>query len=404
MEHLGSLIRRLRLERRLSQAALCRGICAVSYLSKIEKGIAHSGEEIIKLLFSALGVDFQMDEAFLRETRRALDAYFEHTCFMEPRDTDRAALLPLRERVLQSPLTDDFTLFLAYDALEEGLTEQAKALLDSLNYREAEMEENALFFYSLARGMALDTLEEGLSWLEKANRLRPCASAAFRSGELYHQHGQYQPAIDHLQIAYARAAEEGSPMILLLASNLMAICHSDLYQEELMLRYFHKARRLALFIEPSMLSQIDYNIGATLVSMRKSKEAIPYLKSAGTGAYDSKLLLYHKLIIACFDTGDRKAARQYLRKADALIKAGKGSPMEEKLIRIAGMRLEEGYLASEEYIALLEEVYGQIGAVYHHGFRQFQGNLLVEALVHNRRYKEALRIASEVGVFPDFIK
>jgi transcriptional regulator with XRE-family HTH domain len=55
MDITGSLIRRLRMERRLSQKSLCKGVCAVSYLSKIEKGTANPGEEIIRLLFGALG-------------------------------------------------------------------------------------------------------------------------------------------------------------------------------------------------------------------------------------------------------------------------------------------------------------------------------------------------------------
>lgn len=404
MEKTGSLIRRLRVERRLSQAALCRGICAVSYLSKIEKGTANPGEEITRLLFSALGVDFQMDEAFLRDTRQELDDYFEHTCYMEPRETERDRLRDVEERALRSPLTDVYTLFMAYDAMERGEFTRAETLLGSLRYREEEMGEQTLFFYALARGWLADGLDEELSWHGKANRLRPCAFVAHQMGECYHIHGKYQAAIDHLQIAYTRAADEGSPMILLLSANLTAICHADLYQEELMLRYFRKARRLALRIAPDMTAQIDYNIGATLVSMRKSEEALPHLKKAEKDRYDSPLLLYHKLIIACFDAGDRKAAAAYLRKADRLIKAGKGNPMEEKLIRIAAFRLRDDYLASDEYLALLREVYGEIDRVYHHGFKQFQGNLLVEALVRNRRYKEALHIASEVEIFPEFLK
>ncbi|MBE0601911.1 MAG: helix-turn-helix transcriptional regulator, partial [Firmicutes bacterium] len=235
MEKTGSLIRRLRLERRLSQAELCRGICAVSYLSKIEKGTAHPGDEITRLLFSALGVDFQMDESFLRDTRQALDDYFERTCFMEPREAARDRLRAVEAQALQSPLTDAYTLFMAFDAMEREQWLQAQTLLDSLRYREEEMDEHTLFFYALARGWIADDLEEKLAWHSKANRLRPCAFVAHQMGECYHAHGRYQAAIDHLQIAYTRAADEGSPMILLLATNLIAICHADLYQEDLML-------------------------------------------------------------------------------------------------------------------------------------------------------------------------
>ena len=38
----GALLRVLRLQRNWSQETLCHGICAVSYLSKIEQGKAHT--------------------------------------------------------------------------------------------------------------------------------------------------------------------------------------------------------------------------------------------------------------------------------------------------------------------------------------------------------------------------
>ena len=345
-----------------------------------------------------------MNEGFLRDTRKDLDDYFEHTCTMEPREAERDRLHAVRERALQSPLTDSYTLFMAFDALEQDHGWQAKSLLGQLTYREAEMGEREYVVYALARGRLAGDMEEKLAWHRKANRLRPCAFVAFQMGQSYHEHGKYQEAIDHLQIAYTRAADEGNPMVLLLSTNLTAISYSDLYQENLMLHYFQKARRLAHRIAPWMLTQIDYNIGATLVSMRKSEQALPYLRKAEAGKYDSPLLLYHKLAIACFDIGDGKTAAKYLRKADALIQAGKAVLMEEKLIRIVRFRLREDYLASPEYVALLREVYDEIGTVYHHGFKQFQGNLLVEALVHNRRYKEALRVAAEVDVFPSFLE
>ena len=47
----GLLIRKRRQEREWSQAALCNGICAVSYLSKIEQGKVESSPEVLDLLF-----------------------------------------------------------------------------------------------------------------------------------------------------------------------------------------------------------------------------------------------------------------------------------------------------------------------------------------------------------------
>ncbi len=389
------------MERGLSQQALCKGICAVSYLSKIEKGTATPGEEIIRLLFGALHVDFQLDESFLRDTRLALDAYFMHAAYMEPAGAERQTLLSVREKALQSPLADPYALFLVYEALEEQHNEQAEELLRGLSPQE---DREQLFFTALAHGLIACDKADGVAWYQKAVYLRPYSIALYYLGECLHHHGAYQEAISYLQQAYARAAEEGCPFVLLYAANLTAVCYADLYQEDLMMKYFRQARRLAQAIAPSILHQMDYNIGATLVSMRKSAEALPFLQRVLLDSENCNVLLYHKLAIACLDTGDRQAAQNWLRMADALIEAGKGTPMEEKMLAIVRFRLAEDFLWSDAYYRLLREVYDGIHAVYHHGFKQFHGNLLIEACVHNRRYKEALQIASEVDIFPEFIR
>ena len=58
----GLLIRKRRQEREWSQAALCNGICAVSYLSKIEQGKVESSPEVLDLLFRRL--DIRMTRPF----------------------------------------------------------------------------------------------------------------------------------------------------------------------------------------------------------------------------------------------------------------------------------------------------------------------------------------------------
>ena len=52
----GLLIRQARLQRDWSQEGLCRGICAPSYLSKIEQGKAAPSPEVTELLLHRLGL------------------------------------------------------------------------------------------------------------------------------------------------------------------------------------------------------------------------------------------------------------------------------------------------------------------------------------------------------------
>ncbi|MBR6570574.1 MAG: helix-turn-helix transcriptional regulator, partial [Clostridia bacterium] len=67
-----ALIRYERLRRNWSQEGLCEGICAVSYLSKIEHGKAEPGEEILRALMKRLDLEWHGGEE-AQEARVLLD-------------------------------------------------------------------------------------------------------------------------------------------------------------------------------------------------------------------------------------------------------------------------------------------------------------------------------------------
>ena len=56
MSYYGNLILRERLARSWSQAGLCKDICTVSYLSKIETGKAQPSADVLRLLLARLGL------------------------------------------------------------------------------------------------------------------------------------------------------------------------------------------------------------------------------------------------------------------------------------------------------------------------------------------------------------
>ncbi|NLB91017.1 MAG: helix-turn-helix transcriptional regulator, partial [Clostridiales bacterium] len=58
---LGSVIKYERLKQNMKQEVLCKNICSVSYMSKIESDTALPSEEITVLLFRKLGIQYQKD-------------------------------------------------------------------------------------------------------------------------------------------------------------------------------------------------------------------------------------------------------------------------------------------------------------------------------------------------------
>lgn len=109
----GLLIRQARLQRDWSQEGLCRGICAPSYLSKIEQGKAAPSPEVTELLLHRLGLVWTPEPEGLAPCWKALlsgspnfDSLYEQ--LVQPR----------REILAFSPLAADALLLDAFYADE----------------------------------------------------------------------------------------------------------------------------------------------------------------------------------------------------------------------------------------------------------------------------------------------
>ena len=73
---IGMRIRRERIKRNWSQSGLCYGICAVSYLSKIEQGKMEVSEEILKLLLERLEL-LWIDDKETKDLESFVEAQYE---------------------------------------------------------------------------------------------------------------------------------------------------------------------------------------------------------------------------------------------------------------------------------------------------------------------------------------
>ena len=73
----GALLRQAREKRQWSQEGLCSGICAVSYLSKIEQGKAEASPEILRLLFARLELAWYDDETTLSQVKELTERFYE---------------------------------------------------------------------------------------------------------------------------------------------------------------------------------------------------------------------------------------------------------------------------------------------------------------------------------------
>lgn len=396
MKHLtGFLIRQARLERNMSQEGLCQGICAVSYLSKIERGQAEPGEDIVRLLFAALDIQYTQDEAILQPAEEALRRFFE-CWFHADQEGLRAAAEQIeaaKESLMASRLHIALQLYTLFQATESK-REEAQAVLNALTPLTQYMDAEAMFLYLLGKAYLTEDGEASLALLEQARVLYPCSVSYFECAAQQCQLGHIQEALKTIEEGFHMAVDEGMLKMMSEFCLLEGNCYAILFNRELMLRAYKRAMALNRGNE-SIEASTSYNIGATLLELRRYDEALPYLLQARLPDEGSAQLLTYQKLALCYEGMGRKAeGLPYLRQAEEW--AQSMEPIYQQLIRIVSMRYEDGFLDSDDYLQTLRHVYDNIQQHTGFGFRQFHGLYLIEVYIHRRKYKEALAVSQEI--------
>lgn len=281
---IGMRIRRERIKRNWSQSGLCYGICAVSYLSKIEQGKMEVSEEILKLLLERLELPW-IDDKETKDLESFVEAQYEFL-FTHPIQEflkQKEIFQEKKEKLYSSSLIADACILEAVyesrkDEIEEGL-------------------ERYLDFRQLA---VLRMLQEG--WMRQSHcfQFRLCICGQ----EILYETGQnYASAISYLQMGYNLAAQEGMAMLMLQCRIIIGNCYSNQQELENMEREYQIASRLARDLhQTEILKVINYNRASTWVALGSYKKAYDYFSKVEEPA----ILDLHKLAICCEAYG-RKA-------------------------------------------------------------------------------------------------
>ena len=170
----GVLIKQLRLERNFSQEGLAKGICAASYLSKIEQGQADPSPEIIDRLFAALGVEYCRDREMVRQAKQQLETYYEFRDQDEREDSAIQWLDANLPALKYSELSLWVDIYHACRAMEVPDSAEARRYLGALKPMEAQMSAEQLYRYYLCAAEAAEDWTEALALVQKAARQCLC--------------------------------------------------------------------------------------------------------------------------------------------------------------------------------------------------------------------------------------
>ena len=255
----GMLLRRARLERGWSQGGLCRGVCTVSYLSKIERGSAVAAPELLRQLFARMDIDWHNapeDVQCLRETvEAAYDALFSH------RMTQFVALAKTLDAQKCSPFAPDAMLLTAFAASErKPLAAELEPCLD-------------------ARQLSLQRALQGR--FSEAVALYPRAYFYYMAGnDAYWRGENYSAALGLLQTGYELAAQEGAAHLMLLCRTIAGSCYCNLLDVPNMLAQYAVAERLCKALnDTELLETIHYNIASARLETGDFATAYAYFSA-----------------------------------------------------------------------------------------------------------------------------
>lgn len=373
MNYYGVLIHRERLRRNWSQEGLCRGICAVSYLSKIEQGKAVPSEDVLHLLLERLGLscDQQTEATAKALAEQAYEALFS---------ADRAAFWALRPklqnpRLAATPAGLDLLLLGQWGAEPRGseLDAELETCMDS-------------------RQLAIQRNLQGRE--EEAVRLCPNGFFYFCAGvAMYEQGGYYPKALEYLQTAYDLAAREGAPRLMMEVRMFMGNCYCNQLDVENMLLHYQIARRLAKALEDDhALATMDYNAASAQLEAGDFAQAYAYFSAQA----DAGVMVLHKLAICCEKLGKVQQAKDALDKADTLDCDYPPVPLARQMCAVVRYRLNcPDYLKREEYGTLLLSCFAQLRRQLPIGYASFHLPWVLEWYTATRQYKKAYELISE---------
>lgn len=378
----GFIIRRERMRRDWSQDGLCRGICAASYLSKIEQGRVEASEEVLRLLYQRLGLPWYGGDAALPGLSERIDELYElvYSGEFEVLREKISALAPQRDALLQSPAAPDIAVLEAAANWRGGTDAGVDAGMEQ---------------YLSPCGLALLRLMQDRD--AEAAAICPSALCSYWAGVAQYESGRsYTAAVENLQRAYSLAAGEGRARLMMLSRAYIGNCYCNQLDVENMEAHYTVAERLATALhDAGMLASIRYNRAATALETGDFEGAYKYFSAVR----EPRLMDLHKLAICCEKLGRRDEAFSALNRAAAVEDTHMPAGLAEEMLSLVRRRLENpDYLRDADYGAALLDCFERCRRELPIGYAGFHLPWLLEWYTANRQYKLAYELMNEFPI------
>ena len=381
----GILIRRRRLELNWSQAALCAGICAVSYLSRIEQAKVEGTEEVLALLMQRLEIPWQADPEFCGETAAWFEGWYDRLFAGDNLSALKPELEKRREQYRSAPFWAGWRM-LTWQTTGQP-PEELEEFLPVLDERQQKLRLCILGAY----GDLLPKADQSYYFLE--------------AGKHFLWQGSYGDAVNCLQNAKEKAYWEGSLPVQMESCAYLGSCYSGLNQLEQARMHYSLASRMARSLgKEKDVRVIAYNLATTELQMGLAEDAMHHLLDQpwNEGLYFQKLAVAYELL------GWKNKARETLARA---LEAPFGTaPLGarsddtaairmtfEQMCALVQMRLDDpNYLKNPAYGEALRLCVRNQKRYLSMGFVWFQTRWLLEWYTANRQYQKAYDVLRNI--------
>ncbi len=374
----GVLIKRERLAKDWSQEGLCKGICAVSYLSKIEQGKTEASPEIVHLLLDRLDVCWYDDDLNCKQAGELVERLYD-AIFSVDRTASETASKDMDkhwEIYSKGPYMLDFMILKAW------ITDEEDSVLQE--YEEYFDERQQTLWLLLHQKE------------DEALRRNPSAFTYYYAGSTAYHYGNYPLALERLQQSYRLAAEQGYAYIMLDSRLLIGNCYSNNMEFDRMQEHYKIATRLANALkDEASLEDMKYNIASTSLELGNVEESYAYFSKLKS----PKPMALHKLAICYEKLGKTTEALMTLDKIEIRNKGSLTKDLVLSMCNLVRYRLEHpNYLKDPAYGEMLLSCFDSIKSKLPSGYAGFHLPWVVEWYTATRQYKQVYELLVDFPV------
>lgn len=340
----GNLIKVERMRRNMKQSVLARGICSISYLSKIENNQTSPSEEVLELIFERLSLDvplyFDLSEQVEKikvEIRELLkDAILSRQEETQLRKVKKYISNPVVNQSKELYITlmvtlARFGMMPGGDAryiTEIGWIEDQLSDEDKVRYM---LMKSLHLFQSTDREEALELLEEINDKLSKTHLPEwEMADMRYIMGGLYYKSTDYLQAIENVRLALSYFQEHFCVERIIECHLIIGLALKRRKRYTDSLTHYEKATKIASATELKSYNGMLYNnMGDIYFLIGDQDKALQYFLKSIDYKIDVKSKLYSvmSLIEVNSDRGDTAGVVEWLCKGYELM--GEREDLEE---------------------------------------------------------------------------